>query len=67
MEKSFSAHSGKKGWNGSPLKQDKRLEKGRIPGSPDITGEFMTPEVLAIESDRKRADDDCRQTSRTFS
>lgn len=43
-----------KGWKGSQQKQDKRLEKGRITLSGDIIRGFMTPEALAIESDRKR-------------
>lgn len=54
-----------KGCKGSQQKQDKRLERGRIPPSGDIIREFVTPEAF-IESDRKGADDDCRKTGRAF-
>lgn len=57
MEKSLSAPG--KGWKGSQQRRDKRLARGRIPVSGDIIRGFTTPEALAIESDRKRADDDC--------
>lgn len=53
MEKSFWCTQWKD-WKGSQQKQDKRLEKGRIPLSDDIIRGVMTPEALAIESDRKR-------------